>query len=194
MEWRLFDPDQPPPWADPGWYTTREQARHLEDPWHGPRLQRTAEIVRLAWAAYEATSLVDLGAGDGGLLSLLRLPEGAAWGYDLQPSNLAGAIDRGVNVRLADVTRDRINWGKLAVATEILEHLVDPHGMVRRIAAHCQILVASSPMFENDADHYEHHLWAWDPAGYKDLVVAAGWEIMHHERVGGAQILLAVRL
>ena len=187
-EWKLWTGD-PPEYSTPAWYAERERAAHLENGGGDTaRLQMAASWIN----AISPATVVDLGAGDGGLLSLID-PGIACWGYDLQPSNVAGAKERGVEVVLADVLNDAIGWGELAVATEMLEHLVDPHGFVRDIES--SILIASSPMMETDQNHYEFHLWAWDMDGYRRLLEQGGYQIVRHEPIGGTicQLILGVR-
>lgn len=175
-EWQLFEPGTIPECTTPEWYLDRDRAPHLEESLHRPRLQLSAELVR----SVEPADVVDLGAGDGGLLSLL-VGEMPAWGYDLAPANIAGAKARGVDVRLGDVVEGDIEWAELAVATEMLEHLVDPHGFVRRIAEHSRYIVASSPAVETDENHYEFHTWAWDTEGYAALIEQAGFKVVEHK-------------
>lgn len=186
-EWRLFEPGTIPECTTPEWYAGRERAPHLEQAAHRGRLLLTAELVREAAPA----SVVDLGAGDGGLLSLI--PEIPAWGYDLQQTNLVGAKERGVDVRYGDVVEGDIDWAQLAVATEMLEHLVDPHGFVRRIAEHANWIVASSPHAETDVNHYEFHVWAWDTAGYRALIEQAGFEVVAHKKDAFFQVICGRR-
>jgi 2-polyprenyl-3-methyl-5-hydroxy-6-metoxy-1,4-benzoquinol methylase len=191
VEWRLFDEGTVPDYTTPEWYAGREHAPHLEQEGHRDRLMFTAaQIAREAMNGHR--TLVDLGAGDGGLLSLLG-PAIKAWGYDLQPSNIEHAQRRGVDVRLGDVLVDDIVWGGIAVATEILEHLVDPHGFVRRIAEHSRVLVCSSPRLETAEQHYEFHTWAFDGEGYKALVENNGWTVKRHNAVHGFQVIVAVK-
>lgn len=190
-EWRLFPEGTIPEWTTPQWYAGREHAPHLEQAVHRDRLMHSA-----AQVAQEAMSglrtLVDLGAGDGGLLSLLG-PAIRAWGYDLQPTNLEAAKRRGVDVRYGDVLTDDIEWGDIAVATEMLEHLLDPHGFVRKIAEHAKVLVCSSPRLETADEHYEFHTWAFDAVGYRALVEDNGWRVKRHTPVHGFQVIVAVR-
>jgi len=190
-EWRLFEPNTTPECTTPEWYADREHAPHLEDG-HRPRLQAAASLVAQAAITLDAATVVDLGAGDGGLLSLLG-PALTAWGYDLQPTNIAAAAGRGVDVRYGDVLADDVEWGQIAVCTEMLEHLVDPHGLVRRIGERAQALVCSSPRDERPGAAYEHHCWAWDMPGYRAMVEAGGWSVIRHMPVGRFQVLLAVR-
>lgn len=196
MQARLFPDGTIPECATPGWYADRERAPHLEQGVHQPRLKKAVEFVAHA-VDLGGTEVVDLGAGDGGLLSCLRplLDDWTidAWGYDLQPSNIDGARERCVNVTLADVLVDKIMWGDIAVATEMLEHLVDPHQFVATIAEHCRFLVASSPAFETADSHYAFHLWAWDMDGYRQLVEQAGFTVVRHDLAGEFQVLLAER-
>jgi 2-polyprenyl-3-methyl-5-hydroxy-6-metoxy-1,4-benzoquinol methylase len=218
-EWQLFESGTVPEWTQPWWYEGRERAAHLEQELHRPRLMEAAAQIIAAAAKYGAKTLVDLGAGDGGLLQLLQVeaPSLACWGYDLQPSNVAGAAERGVDVRLGDVVAGAehvgrsedgtmqklpIQWGDIAVATECLEHLLDPHRFVRTVASHMagypdqrtRILVASSPYTERPGAAYGFHTWAWDLDGYRALMEQGGFEVVRQEPVGMFQVVTAVRL
>jgi len=184
---RLFADGTVPDYATAAWYAQRERAPHLEQGAHTARLHTAAEF-----AGRDGRPVVDLGAGDGGLLSLLEVP---CWGYDLQPSNIEGARERGVSVRLLDVVTDHrlIEWAPVAVCTEVLEHLLRPHAFVRLIAVHADVLVASSPAYETPESHYEHHLWCWDADGYHALLTDAGWRVEEHVIVDGFQVVRATR-
>ena len=190
-EWRLFEEGTVPEYTTPEWYLSREHAPHLEQQQHRGRLLLSANLVARA-GMFHGRTVVDLGAGDGGLLSLLG-PGLTAWGYDLQPTNIDAAKLRGVDVRYGDVLNDPIQWGVIAVATEMLEHLVDPHGFVRMIAANAKVLVCSSPWNERPGAAYEYHTWAWDFDGYRAMVEDAGLKVRHHAGVGAFQVLMAVR-
>lgn len=137
-------------------------------------------------------SVSDMGAGDGGLLQLLDKVD-SKWGYDLQPTNIAGAKERGVNVMLGDVLGADVSWGDIAVMTEMLEHLLDPHGFVANIPVSVSHVIASSPINETDKSHYEFHLWAWDDRGYAELFTSQGWTITSQLVSGPFQVLRAYR-
>jgi hypothetical protein len=190
-EWRLFEEGTIPECTTAAWYDGRETAPHLEQTAHRARLIRSAELVGQAAFAQRLTTLVDLGSGDGGLLSLLG-PRIRGWGYDLAPANVTAAKDRGVDVRHGDVLTDQLEWGQIAVATEMLEHLVDPHAFVRTIAEHSPVLVCSSPWQERPGHAYEFHTWAFDFDGYRALVEQGGFTVQRHEAVGPFQVMLAV--
>ena len=184
------------------WYEGREHAPHLEQPAHTVRLQETADTVaRLVAAANGENpaikSIVDFGCGDGGLLSLLARLDIPSWGYDLQRNNVRYGIEtRGVDTRYRDFTSEEdLDWGDLAVITECLEHLDDPHGLVRRLGEHCKYLVASSPAFETPTSHDACHAWVWDVDGYRELIRQGGFRVLTHRVVGayGFQILAAAR-
>lgn len=191
-EWRLFDEGTVPEYTRPEWYAGREHAPHLEQVGHRDRLMQTAAYVAQAAFAGKLRTVVDLGSGDGGLLSLLG-PSLTAWGYDLMPANLDAAKERGVDVRYGDVVEGDIEWGRIAVCTEMLEHLVDPHAFVRRIGQRAQVLVCSSPWMERAGFAYEFHTWAWDLEGYRALVEQGGFKVQRQRQVNGFQVILAVR-
>ncbi len=86
-EWRLFDGDVPHV-STYAFHEHRDRAPHLEQTMHRERLLRTAEAVR----ALNPASVVDLGCGDGGLLSLITdIP---SWGYDWHPASVQGWRER----------------------------------------------------------------------------------------------------
>lgn len=183
-EWRLFDGDTPAV-STFAFHEHRERAPHLEQTHHHDRLVRTADLIREIGPA----SIVDLGCGDGGLLSLIRdLP---SWGYDFAPANAAGWAERGVTAEARDVfnSRDVPRWGHLAVLTEVLEHVADPHGIVEWVSRNVGWVVASSPRNETGADHADCHAWAWDMDGYRALI-EPHFEVVGHEPAGWSQIIV----
>ena len=195
-EWRLFDEGTVPECTTAEWYLDRERAPHLEQAVHQPRLQVSATVAAQIVQAKGLRTLCDLGAGDGGLLSVLASGPVKLWGYDLSPEAVKGAEERGVDVRLADVVADleTLELGDICIATEFLEHLLDPHGFLARLAAAGpQWLVASSPWVETGDDHYEFHTWAWDQAGYATLLAGSGWVPAAMQLVGPFQVWLAGR-
>lgn len=195
-EWKLFDGDVPHV-STPEFHADRDRAPHLEQPAHRPRLLEAAKLVEQARSDAEAFSVSDLGCGDGGLLSLLQeTPAITCWGYDFQPSNVAGWVERDVVAEQADVfgaDRDKVLFGDAAVTTEVLEHLADPHGAVRWIGEHSAWIVASSPWAERPGAHDECHAWAWDTDGYRALVEQGGFEVVRHGVVGAFQLILGRR-
>lgn len=204
VEWQLFPEGTIPEYTTPEWYAGRERAPHLEQEPHKWRLETAARFASEKVMSNGA-AVVDLGAGDGGLLSLVRDRLAAqGWsarfcsGYDLQESNVAGALERGVPVGLLDVVTDfdRIKWPSgpvTAVCTEMLEHLVDPYGFLAKVVRRADFVVASSPVTETDRDHYPFHTWAWNFEGYEALFERSGFEILGHRVQGMFQVLLAER-
>ena len=169
----------------------RARAPHLEQDAHRPRLVRAAQLIR----EIDPRGVVDLGCGDGGLLSLLaQAPPIPAWGYDFQPSNQDGWAERGVTAELHDVfgTWTVPRWAELAVLTEVLEHLADPHAALAWVARHVGYVVASSPWGEGPGAHPEEHAWAWDVPGYAALFAGADLTVIRHERLGWSQIVVGM--
>jgi 2-polyprenyl-3-methyl-5-hydroxy-6-metoxy-1,4-benzoquinol methylase len=199
-EWKLFEDHSHVSTFE--FHKHRERAPHLEQSGHKARLNKAAQFVQEA-CLYDgnACSVSDLGCGDGGLLSVVQRFScvSRAWGYDFQPSNERGWAERGVVAYQVDVfnpseAERHIEYGRISVTTEVLEHLVNPHGVVRRIAQHSNYMVASSPYDENDVSHDECHSWAWDMEGYRALFENNGWEVKDHVAVDAKfQVLWAVR-
>jgi len=200
-EYKLFEG----PIADVSTFTFhehRERAPHLEQWVHQGRLKLAADMVREAVDHVETriTSpcvVIDLGCGDGGLLSLIsRLPWVSAKGYDFQPSNKIGWDERNVVAFAKNFVEEfsEIPDADVYVMTEVLEHLTDPHGFVRKIRARGDRvqLVASSPWTEHAGSHDACHAWAWDQEGYKQLMWQAGFKVVRHEEDGMFQVLHAV--
>lgn len=192
MEARLFPAGTVPEHTTPDWYAERETAPHLEQAGHQERLRLAAQYVGMVTTPGEGT-VVDLGAGDGGLLSLLDVWQ--CWGYDLQQSNVEAANIRGVAIHYGDVLEFPIPEVDVIVVTEMLEHLVDPHGLLARIhASGSRWLVASSPYTETADSHYAFHTWAWDQRGYLDMIEAAGYRIVASSTAWICSVVLAERV
>jgi hypothetical protein len=193
MEWKLFEGDHSE-FASAEWYVDRIAAHHLEEEGHRDRLLTANLFVQSAILLNARPTVSDLGCGDGGLLSLFKDDPGIkAWGYDMCPDNIDYAVNvRGVDARLTDFNDDAsIEYGDISVMTEVLEHLEDPHSVVRNLPS--KFIVASSPAWETDEYHYEFHLWAWDVDGYRELLEQGGYTVVHTEIIMGAQVVLAVR-
>jgi 2-polyprenyl-3-methyl-5-hydroxy-6-metoxy-1,4-benzoquinol methylase len=125
-------------------------------------------------------------------LLALRSEPITCWGYDFQPANVSSAPRRGVDVRYANFLQDDVEIGDVAVCTECLEHLEDPHAFLARLAGQVKALVCSSPMNESDVLHDSLHAWAWDVDGYKAMLTGAGFQVIETRELWPFQIHLAV--
>lgn len=199
-EYKLF-PGDTPEVSTFEFHEHRERAPHLEQFHHQARLRQAADFVnKAAHLEGRLIQVSDLGCGDGGLLSVVQQFPAVekAWGYDFQPSNQQGWRERGVTASLEDaisrVENPNVEYGHVTVTTEVLEHVADPHGVVRRISRNSLYLVASSPHNENDLAHDACHAWAWDMEGYRAMVESNGFDVLEHVMVDGMfQCLLARR-
>jgi SAM-dependent methyltransferase len=190
MEWKFFDGESE--FTTARWYQDRDAAHHLEESTHEQRLVNSAWLVKQA-IEMGAKTAVDLGCGDGGLLQLLKNMGIKSWGYDLMPKNIDYAVNiRGVDARYTDFNSDDIEYGDIAIMTEVLEHMIDPHKILRELPS--KYLVVSSPYNETDTNHYEFHLWAWDKEGYDNLIQQGGYKIINKVySAGWSQVVLGVR-
>lgn len=175
-EWRLFPNRTVPvfttveffenhPWVPPG-----HQRGHRE------RTEMVATLIGSLNEQDPITSLTDLGCGDGSLLTKLKPLGFPMWGYEAGVENIDQAWKAGLDVRKANILDNNLEYGNVIVASEVIEHLFDPHGFVAGLPGHR--LVLSSPSAENAYWHYEHHAWAWGLAGYRKLVEDAGWKVI----------------
>jgi Methyltransferase domain len=186
-EYRFYDADKVAPVSTYEFHAGRPRAPHLEQEMHRTRLMTVSRIINDA----NPRSVVDLGCGDGGLLSLLNasIP---AWGYDFQPANAEGWQQRGVVAHQLDFVAhsDQITWAELVVVTEVLEHLDNPHGMLELISHQARYIVASSPYGETIEQHADEHAWGWDYNGYQEMF-DRHWIVTSHFLQGWCQILTA---
>lgn len=197
MEWRLFEGDVPYV-STAEFHADRERAPHLEQAMHRERLELALDFVRSAAHQYGVPRLSDLGCGDGGFLTMVDPYVSEMWGYDFCPANVAAARnERGMEVTYENfVDRlESIRLGTIVTLTEVLEHLADPHGLLRRLWLRGVVkeVVASSPWVETDVSHDACHAWAWDVDGYRALLEGAGWKVARHETTSYFQVILARR-
>lgn len=197
-EWKLFT-DEEAFVSTEAFHAHRERAPHLEQPVHQGRLALAADFVRDAIDHVQGRTskpafVVDLGCGDGGLLSLIsRYPFAISKGYDFQPSNADGWTERNVDAEALNFVAqwDNVDDADVYVMTEVLEHLTDPHGMLRKIREkgdQVQV-VASSPWTEHAGSHDECHAWAWDQDGYRELFVQSGFNVLRQDTTGMFQVI-----
>lgn len=207
-EHRLFDPENPPEWLDPEWWRDRPHCDHLgaETGAHTARLHAAAELAVKAVVDYcgggpesALLNVVDLGAGDGALLSLLPpwLRE-ESWGFDTIRADVQYANEaRGVKVWLRNVAK-AMQWGSgmkvapVVILTEVLEHMADPHGFLKLLHARPEVryVVASSPHSETPEQHEWNHAWCWDRDGYGRMFEHAGFHRREYHRVEWSQLWL----
>lgn len=193
-EWRLFPEGQVPPFTQPGFFAAHPWVDPAAQRGHAARTDMVADLVADVVADHGAQTVTDLGCGDGALLQkIAQRVQVKAWGYDLGVQNLHVATTlRGVDARHGNLLADDLVYGSLLVATEVVEHLVDPRAFVRGLPG--SLLILSSPYDEDDREHYVHHAWAWDEAGYRDMVADCGWTVLEQRTCPeGFQAILAVR-
>lgn len=196
MEHRLFTTPQ---YHDADFYREIEHAPHWTQPGHGERLRMTlCEIMKVLLTNPGIQTIADWGCGDGALLHHIKLifPNRHVWGYDLLPANVAHAKEFyrfDTAIAYKDFVNEIASSGHLTILTEVLEHLIDPHGLLRRLYNDpvCKWIVASSPANETLEAHYPHHNWVWDGDGFLDLFEGQGWEVQSRREYAGAQIVVA---
>lgn len=101
----------------------------------------------------------------------------------------------------------------VTVMGEVLEHLIDPIGVLKRLVACTYYVVASCPINEElnldtawdmskiddlmtgrqkvEAGEGAGHIWAMDEEGFEFMFAEAGYEIVHKELIGPSEIIVA---
>lgn len=195
-ESRLFDPENPPEWLNSDWWANTDNCNHLDNRVHRARLESAALSATQAAQDLGIETITDVGAGDGGLLSLLPEPfRSKSWGYDVIEDSIKYAKTvRKVDVRKCNVVTGRPRLAPVVVATEMLEHLEDPHAFVRKVYdAGTEFMIASSPHSETEQHHEWNHAWAWDRNGYRELIAQAGFNIVGQFDAEWSQIVVGKR-
>jgi 2-polyprenyl-3-methyl-5-hydroxy-6-metoxy-1,4-benzoquinol methylase len=195
MEYKLFDKPQ---FHDKAFHKDRELADHINEPAHALRL-----YISGAYALYflrfkeEIKTVGDFGAGNGGLLEFLKnnldRKDIKLYGYDLMPTNIENAKSKGLDIELKDFTVDDIVYPDFLIMTEILEHLIDPHGQLEKVPKGTYIL-ATVPSYETLTEHYEFHNWVWAENSFFNMFPNCGFELMQTAVVNSIQLVVAKKV
>jgi hypothetical protein len=177
-EWRLFPEGTIPDFTTVEFFEKHPWIAPAHQMGHRERTAMVATLIREFIADHPVGSISDLGCGDGSLLASISDLPLSAWGYDAGKANVDQARSHGLDVRHANLMSPGLEYGELITASEVVEHLVDPHGFIAGLPG--RALILSSPSAEDGDWHYEHHSWAWDMEGYAALVTGAGWTIIRH--------------
>ena len=118
-----------------GAYLEKNPSWHVEDsPWKAAHIWRLIERGRLS-----LDSVAEVGCGAGEILAQLqrRAPAGSEfWGYDISPQSHEMALARSnenLQFRLADLTEERDVHFDLLLVIDLIEHLDDYYGFLRKI-------------------------------------------------------------
>lgn len=202
-KYRVYDYYNPPEWLDSDWWTDTDNCNHLDNRVHEARLHAAADTaIKACQTLGDAEGfhwITDLGAGDGGLLSLFpdKAPEDPSfrwWGYEVITDSVRYAKEvRRADVRQANVLRDlnKLQLGSVVVMTEMLEHIANPYQFVQRLydQPYVYSLVASSPHSETREHHEWNHAWVWDRQGYREMFEYAGWNVVDHFDAEWSQVI-----
>lgn len=194
MEWRLFPEGSSPVFTMSQFFASHPWVDPVAQRGHAARTDMVADLVAEVVRDRGVRSITDLGCGDGSLLQKIRCRTPVpAWGYDVGRPSLHVAVTlRMVDARVGNILTDELDYGELLVATEVVEHLVDPRAFIRALPG--RLLILSSPWDEDDQNHYAHHAWAWDEEGYRQMVTDTGWAVEEQRRCSeGFQAVLATR-
>lgn len=176
-------------YATAEFHQDREEADHLNQANHRTRLLEVGELVQDLKDRHNLNSWRDLGCGNGGLLSLVQMNDKI--GYDFQPANVS-AQRYPVVIEYRDFSNDDCSGIDVVTMTEVLEHMMDPHGFLKNLK--CKFLVASVPEGETPHSHYVHHLWGWCRDSFTQMLINADFEIVTQAGGGGTLIVSAKKV
>lgn len=136
--------------------------------------------------------IVDYGCGTGGLLKFLKhnIFDRTYLGYDIVQDNVQHCKDYGLSAECKDITKDNLYYGDLAIATEILEHLLDPREFLNKIP-NGTWLIASVPANENDVSHDPSHIQIWQDDSFVKMVSDCGFVVYHFDKAFISQFVVA---
>ena len=146
----------------------------LTDTPYRPLFEATARLIP------DDLDVVELGCGTGRLAALIAPRMRSYVGLDFSARRLEEArrYAPGLDFRLADLRTDPIPPAGLYVANEVLEHLTDDLGLLRRLPSGSQV-VLSVPSFDSEAHIRCFQVWGEARARYAPLL-----DIDHADQVG----------
>ena len=183
MENRFFEE---PRCHDRAFYDNRPAADHINQASSALRIHLAVGYAAYVVRFQKVRSVGDFGCGTGGGLMLLSrslLPEGVRlYGYDLCPANVEMARSRGLDVVRRDFVNEEVEWPELMIMTETLEHLIDPHGFLKRIPRGTWV-VLTVPLADDGKRHDTTHLWGWTEKSFPRMCAAAGFDVHRWEEL-----------
>lgn len=124
------------------------------------------------------SSVVDVGCGDGLLMSMLKARGVKVFGFDLSPKAVERVIARGMEAQVLDFAAHPLpiedNSYDVAIALDVLEHLYHPETLLKELARVAPDVVIGVPNFsslpariqvvfgkvpENNHPHKGHIFW-----------------------------------
>jgi 2-polyprenyl-3-methyl-5-hydroxy-6-metoxy-1,4-benzoquinol methylase len=153
---------------------------YASDPMQEDRVKRAQALI----AKYCPEDVVELGCGTGDISGPFS-ESGMVVGYDIQPNAIAMAKERFPKGTWLTGNLERmqpIPCGML-VLSEVLEHLWDPYGLVKRWSPKARFMLVSHPLDEDlglmgDMSAGEH-LWSYSRSDHEELF--KGFTILESE-------------
>lgn len=201
MEYKFLDRSKN--FLDLKYHEFRESADHINQNFHRDRLLFSKEMIFDLKNKFDIKNVCDLGCGNGGLLKELDFKDYI--GFDITPANiqygknlynlsnifLFNFIDEiDIYQNKYDELKFKQNLLKkdLYIMTETLEHLEDPHGMLKKVSQLCKYAHFSVPSNETIHNSYELHIWVWDTEGFSNMI-KQNYDILDHKEFSGTQYI-----
>ena len=151
----------------------------LEDTPYRPLFEATARLIP------DDLDVVELGCGTGRLAALIAPRLRSYIGLDFSRRRLGEArhYAPAIDFRVADLRSDPIPPADLYVANEVLEHLADDLGLLRRLPAGSRVLL-SVPSFHADAHVRFFPVWGEARDRYAPLLDIDSEARVEHGKAG----------
>jgi hypothetical protein len=172
------------------------QEHMYEEPWHRWRLDRTKEILRLVLLFVPGARVIEVGCADGILTEWLVGQGCHAVGIDVARPAIERCEKRGLKnaeffcgtlaewIEAKEAEGVKATGFDLAIASSVLEHVLDPVGEIRLLTGVAKWILASVPINESpnpDAFNPEltyhprkcadgtGHIWYWRPDSFRAM-------------------------
>lgn len=168
---------------------------HFEDAYwqHSVQKEEFRHRQALAWLVPDASTVLDVGCGDGLFLRLLKQHGIQGSGVDISPVAVQACRESGLEAVVADFAAGELPpfSGRRAVILDVLEHVYDPAPLLRALADRVEELIISVPNFsslparlqvlrgrvpENNTPRKGHVYW-YTASVLTQVLGKAGWKI-----------------
>jgi len=174
-------------------HTTTPVRVYERDEYHEERVRLSRRVLGAGLAEYfqkgkshACARIIELGCGTGDIGGFF------SWGHNVKGYEASSQVAiecakrwSWMDVKVADVQVLEPHAADVLIATEILEHVVNPGELLKRWLPKVEYALISSPVKGDVPDELSgnQHVWSFDPGDLERMVFEAGHTILHAETV-----------